>query len=82
MSTNRRPFGPYTSPDELAKGRRKMLLSLALAVSAVVLGVVAQRTVADGRLVTAYLAAGLIWFVSALAEAVRWSNTRELEPAE
>lgn len=82
MSRTTRPFGPYASADELAKGRRKMLLALALAVGAVVLGVVAQRTVGDGRLVTLYLAGGGVWFLSALAEAVRWSSTRGLGAAD
>lgn len=80
MKTN--PFAPYASPQELSQGRRKTLLSLGLAVLATVLGVVALRTVHDDRLVTAYVAAGLIWFTVALAEAVRWSNTGEFEPAE
>lgn len=76
------PFAPYATPHELAQGKRKTLVSLALAVAATVLGVVALRTVHDERLVTAYGAAGVIWFVVALAEAVRWSNTGEFERAD
>lgn len=76
------PFAPYASPQELAQGKRKAALSLLLALAAVALAVVALRTVGDERLVTAYAAAGVIWFATALAEAVRWSNTGEFERAD
>ena len=76
------PFPPYSSAEELAQGKRKTALSLLLALGAVALAVVALRTVGDERLVTAYAGAGVIWFVVALAEAVRWWNTGELERVE
>lgn len=76
------PFAPYSSPEELAQGRRKTALSLLLALGAVALAVLALRTVGDENLVTAYVGAGVIWFVVALAEAVRWSNTGEFERAD
>ncbi len=76
------PFEPYASPEELAQGKRKTALSLLLALAAVALAVVALRTVGDERLITAYVAAGVIWSVAALAEAVRWSNTGEFERAD
>ena len=74
-------FGPYRTPAELAKGRRKTILSLVVALAAVVLAVVASRTVADGRLVTVYLVAGIMHFVSCVAAAVRWSRTPEFDNA-
>ena len=76
------PFAPYASPEELAQGERKTALSLVLALAATALAVLAVRTVDDERLVTAYVAAGVIWFVVAMAEAVRWSNTGEFERVE
>jgi hypothetical protein len=72
-------FGPYKTPAELAKGRRKTILSLAVALVAVVLAVVASRTVADGRLVTVYLVAGVMHFCACVAAAVRWSRTPEFD---
>lgn len=79
MSKKTVPFGPYDTAEELARGKRRLLVSLLLAVGAAVLGVVALRAVGDDRLVTVYAGAAVIWFVSALGEAVRWSNTTQLE---
>jgi hypothetical protein len=75
------PFGPYPTPAELAKGRRKTIVSLVVAVAAVALAVVASRTVADGRLVTVYLVAGGMHFGACVAAAVRWSRTPEFDSA-
>lgn len=80
--SQKNPFAPYASPAELSRGRRKTVLMLILTVAAVVLAVVARRVVGDDRLVLTYAAAGVIWFVAAMAEAVRWSSTGEFEPAE
>jgi hypoxanthine-guanine phosphoribosyltransferase len=71
------PFGPFTSPEELARGRRTMLANLAIALAALVLAVVVSRNYDDGRLLAVYLLAGGLHFVAALAAAVRWSRTPE-----
>jgi hypothetical protein len=78
-ATTPSPFGPYATPAELEKGRRKTILSLVIAVAAVALAVVASRTMADGRLVTIYLVAGGMHFCACVAAAVRWSRTPEFD---
>jgi hypothetical protein len=70
-------FSPYPSREELAKGKRRALVSLVVAVLAVGLSVVASRTVDDGRLVTVYLLAGGLHFAACLAASIRWSRTPE-----
>jgi hypothetical protein len=75
-------FGPYATPAELEKGRRKTILSLVVALAAVALAVVASRTAADGRLVTVYLVAGGMHFCACVAAAVRWSRTPEFHDAD
>lgn len=75
-------FGPYSTRAELDKGKRKAVLSLVVAVGAVVLAVVASRTVADSRLVLVYLAAGGMHFAASLAASVRWSRTPEFDRAD
>lgn len=77
-----RPFAPYATPDELAKGKRKTILTLVLAIGAALLAVVAQSAVGDQRLATVYVAAAIIWILSGLGEALRWSNTGEFESAD
>jgi hypothetical protein len=72
-------FGPYATPAELAKGKRKVVLSLVVALFAVALAVVASRTVTDGRLVTLYLAAGALHLGASVAAAVRWSRTPDFD---
>ena len=74
-STTPNPFGPYATPDELAKGKRRTLVSLVVAVMAVSLSVLASRTVDDQRLIAVYLVAGALHFAAGLAAAVRWSRT-------
>jgi hypothetical protein len=69
------PFGPYATPEELAKGKRKAMLSLFVAVVAVAGFVVAARTVADGRLMTVYLVAAALHFAASVSASVRWSRT-------
>lgn len=78
MSTTTPPlFRPYPTREELAKGKRRALVSLVVAVLAVALSVVASRTVDDGRLVTVYLVAGGLHFVTCLGASIRWSRTPE-----
>ena len=72
-------FGPYATPAELAKGKRKAVLSLLVALGAVVLSVVASRTVADGRLVVVYLLAGGLHFAASVNASVRWSRTPDFD---
>lgn len=78
-TTTPNPFGPYATPDELARGKRKTIVSLAVAVIAVALSVVAGRTVDDTRLVTVYLLAGALHLAACLAAAVRWSRTPDFD---
>lgn len=79
MTRRPEPFPPYSTPEELARGRRKMLVYLAITVGAVVLAAVAAREVGDGRLVAAYVVAAVMHLISALGPAIRWSRTPELE---
>lgn len=81
-ATTPNPFAPYPTPHELARGKRKALVSLVVAVVAIALSVVASRTVADGRLVTVYLLAGGLHFAACLAAAVRWSRTPDFDTAD
>jgi hypothetical protein len=74
-------FGPYATPSELAKGKRKTILSLVVALFAVALSIIASRTVSDGRLVTVYLVAGAMHFGACVAAAVRWSRTPDFDRA-
>ena len=78
-STTPNAFGPYATPSELAKGQRKVVISLLVAVGAVLLSVVASRTVDDGRLVLVYLVAGGLHFAAALSASVRWSRTPDFD---
>ena len=80
MTPNR--FGPYPTRDELLKGKRKTFLSLAVALIAVTLAVVASRSVDDSRLVVVYLVAGGMHFAASVAASVRWSRTPEFEPVD
>jgi hypothetical protein len=68
-------FAPYSTRAELAKGKRKALLSLAVAMTAVILAIVASRTVDDDRLVAVYALAGGMHFVVCLVASIRWSRT-------
>jgi hypothetical protein len=82
MSTITPPsFGPYLTRAELAKGKRKTIVSLVVAVLATSLSVVASRTVDDGRLVTVYLVAAGMHFAASIAAAVRWSRTPDFDAA-
>ena len=78
-STTPNAFGPYATPSELAQGKRKVVISLLVAVGAVLLSVVASRTVDDGRLVLVYLVAGGLHFAAALSASVRWSRTPDFD---
>lgn len=77
-----RPFAPYATPHELAKGKRKTILTLLLAIGAALLAIVAQSVVDDRRLATVYVAAAILWTLGSLGEALRWSNTGGFEPAD
>jgi hypothetical protein len=72
-------FGPYATRAELAKGKRKALVGLAVAVVAVTLAVVASRSAVDQQLVTVYLVAGALHLVASLAASIRWSRTPDFE---
>jgi hypoxanthine-guanine phosphoribosyltransferase len=75
-------FGPYATREELLKGKRKAVLSLAIAVSAVALAILASRTVEDSRLVVVYLLAGGMHFAASVAASIRWSRTPEFDRAD
>lgn len=81
-TTTPNAFGPYSTPAELAKGKRKAVLSLLVAIGAVVLSVVASRTVTDERLVVVYLLAGALHFAAAIGASVRWSRTPDFPTAD
>jgi hypothetical protein len=68
-------LGPYLTRAELAKGKRKAIVGLVVAVAATGLAVVASRTVDDHGLVVVYLAAGALHFVAAVGASIRWSRT-------
>lgn len=78
-STTTTRFGPYPTPAELAKGKRKAIVSLVVAVAAALLSVLASRTVDDGRLVVVYLVAGGLHFAACIAASVRWSRTPDFD---
>lgn len=69
-------FGPFETRQELAKGKRRTIASLVVAVLATVLSVVASRTTGDGNLVVVYVAAAGMHLAASIAAAVRWSRTR------
>jgi hypothetical protein len=75
MSATTDPLGPYPTPAELARGKRRVAAGLAVGVLAVVLSVVASRTVGDERLVVVYLVAGALHLVAAVGASIRWSRT-------
>jgi hypothetical protein len=81
-TTTPNAFGPYPTPTDLAKGKRKAVVSLLVALGAVVLSVVASRTVSDERLVVVYLAAGALHFAASVSASVRWSRTPDFDTAE
>ena len=72
-------FGPYSTRDELLKGKRKTVLSLAVALLAVTLAVIASRSVDEPRLVVVDLVAGGMHFAASVAASVRWSRTPEFD---
>jgi hypothetical protein len=83
MSTiDNNPFRPYATRRELAKGRRQMLVNIAITLAAAALAVVAHRTVGDERLVQMYVVGAVLYLVAALGSAIRWSNTPAFEPGE
>jgi len=81
-TTTPNAFGPYGSPGELARGKRKALVSLAVTVAAVLLSVVASRTVDDPRLVAVYLVAGAMHLAACVSASVRWSRTPDFETVD
>jgi CHASE2 domain-containing sensor protein len=74
MSTTT-PFAPFETRHELARGKRRTIVYLVIAVLAVVLSVVASRTTDNVNLVVVYLVAAAMHLASSLAAAVRWSRT-------
>ena len=73
------PFGPYASPEELAKGRRRALVNLAVAAVAFTLSLVAHGAVGDDRLVATYLLAGALFLANAVGPLLRVGRTGEFE---
>lgn len=76
------PLGPYSSPEELARGKRRAVVHLLVAAVALSLAVVASRAVGDERLVHTYLLAGGLYLVAALGPVIRISRTPEFERAD
>ncbi|UMG91907.1 hypothetical protein [Nocardioides sp. TF02-7] len=69
------PLGPYRSPEELARGRRRALVHLLVAVAALGLALVAHRAVGDDQLVRTYVLAGGLFLLGALGPMIRMSRT-------
>ena len=82
MTNSPAPFRPYANRDELGRGQRRFAIHLLVAVAAALLALVAHRSVGDPRLVQMYVAAAVIYLVSSLGPAIRWSNTPAFETAE
>lgn len=82
MTNSPAPFRPYPNRHELVRGQRRFTINLLIAVAAALLALVAHRAVGDPRLVQMYVAAAVIYLVSSLGPAIRWSNTPEFETAE
>ena len=79
MQRNDGRLGPYATPEDLVRGKRRFAISLAVAAAAFVLAIVADRVVGDAQLVRVYLVAGGLHLVAAIGLAVRISRTGELE---
>ncbi|MFC5728196.1 MULTISPECIES: hypothetical protein [Nocardioides] len=73
------PFGPYPSPEELARGKRRAAVNLLVAAVAATLAVVAHRAVGDPRLVQTYLVAALLFLGAGLGPLVRVTRTGDFE---
>jgi hypothetical protein len=76
------PFRPYATRDELARGRRRFLLNVLVSLAASGLALVAHRTVGDPRMVELYVVAAVLYLVSSLGPAIRWSNTPAFDAAD
>lgn len=76
------PFGPYPTPEELAKGKRRAMVNLLVAAVAASLAVVAHRAVGDPRLVQTYLVAAALFLGAGIGPLVRVTRTGEFERAE
>jgi hypothetical protein len=81
-STKPDPLGPYATPEELSRGRRRAAVHLAIAVAALCLALVADRAVGDPRLVQTYLLAAILFLLTGLGPVIRISRTQEPEPAD
>ena len=79
MNNKTDPFGPYRTPDELAKGKRRAVINFLVAAVALAMSVVANRAVGDDRLVSTYLLAGGLYLVAGIGPAIRASRTPEFE---
>jgi hypothetical protein len=58
------------------------MVNLLVAVAAAVLAGVAHRTVGDPALVQMYVAAAVLYLISSLGPAIRWSNTPAFDAVE
>ncbi|WP_435772019.1 hypothetical protein [Nocardioides sp. SYSU DS0651] len=76
------PFGPYLTPEDLAKGKRRALLNLVVAAVAFSLSLVAHRLVGDDRLVSTYLLAGGLFLVAGIGPLLRVTRTGQFEPVD
>lgn len=76
------PFRPFEDRAELRRGRRQVFVNLLISVVAVVLAVVAERTVGDPRLVQTYVVGAVLFLVASIGPAIRWSNTPAPDPGE
>lgn len=79
MRSKTDPFGPYSTPDELAQGRRRAALWLVIAAAALALALLAREYVDDPRLVRTYVAAGVLHLLAAIGPILRISRTAEFE---
>ncbi|HWI42250.1 MAG TPA: hypothetical protein VNS81_01420 [Nocardioides sp.] len=73
------PFGPYATPEELALGKRRVLVNLLVGAVALALSVVAHRTIGDHRLVSTYLLGGGLFLASGIGHLLRVTRTGEFE---
>lgn len=73
------PFGPYATPEELARGKRRAVVNLLVAAVAASLAVVAHRAVGDPRLVQTYLVAAALFLGAGVGPLVRVTRTGAFE---
>ena len=76
------PFGPYPSPEELTKGKRRAAINLFVAAVALSLSVVAHRITGNPDLVSTYLLAGAMFLAAGVGPLVRVTRTGAFEPVD